>query len=262
MVSQILSPLLAGLFGALISAALSYVVRLRAKSREDLNRRKKVAQVNYLLLTDIVAAQVYVKEFVSKLAALIDIKTDGFGIEHAVAAKLAELMDPTDPELLGFSARKLAPFLNSIESTASRLAIPIGDLAEMPELTIYCYHRFITVAGRAKTGVEMIKGILADGEVKTLDAKALIALYQTYRNYANAAGVLRAAFAKTAEVSSAYSTFCLQRSYTAVQKEVLANLENDAKLTKARSAAEATRGAASVLSQDAVTADMPEVATT
>ena len=53
--------LLSGLIGALASAYLGYVVRIKVKERGDQEHRKAVAHVNFLQLTDFVASDFYLK---------------------------------------------------------------------------------------------------------------------------------------------------------------------------------------------------------
>src|SRR5579862_6565752 len=82
--------LISGLTGALVSAYLSYIVRLKAKAREDADERRRLAHVNFLMLTDSVGGNLYLKLFIDRIVQLYNVKLEGFDVSHAAAAFFAK----------------------------------------------------------------------------------------------------------------------------------------------------------------------------
>ena len=80
-----------------------------------------------------------------------------------------------------------------------------------------------------------------------LDASILHSAFLSYRAFADASGILRAAFKNASAVSDNYSFKCLTRSYTAIQKDVLSTFENSTQLEKAKKAAAETAEANTAL---------------
>ena len=70
-----------------------------------------------------------------------------------------------------------------------------------------------------------------------LDAAGVYSLFFAYKTYAETAGLLRAAFAKSAELSDKYTFFCLTRSYKETQKWFQKIFEQSEWLEKAKKVA-------------------------
>ena len=252
---QLLVALLSGTFGALISAFLSYHVRLRAKRREDTERKKKLALVHVLQLTNFVATDFYCTEVFKNIAKAGQIKTDkDFDLEHAISVFFSDAIAKADPGELAKVYQRLSPYLKAVAPSIDRFEVPAEDLSEMSEVTIYAYTRYIQLGDRLKSTAATLDSWLEKADPALLDSKTLLASYQTYRDFADAAGLLRTAFLASAGVPSAYGTHTLMRGYTAVQKEVARTFAGNQKLSKAEEAAAATRAAAVVVDERAADA--------
>ena len=229
--------LISGLVGALIAAFLSYMVRLRAKRQEDLEERKRLARVNFLLLTNAVAADQLMKNFVENMLKLANVKEEeGYGYSHAVVSLLASKIAEMEPEELEHVRLLARPFITSSVAAMDKFDVSQSDLGHMTETTIYTYHRYKTAAARLQTALEMLDGLIEKGNPKLLDAGVLHGAFTAYQSYADACGLLRAAFASSAEISSAYSYNCLVRSFKAAQSEVAASMAHSSKLELAKKA--------------------------
>ncbi len=261
---QLLVALLSGTIGALISAFLSYHVRLRAKRKEDSERKKKLALVHFLQLTNFVAADFYCTELVKNLAKAGWIKAEKeFDFEHELSVLLSDQIAKSDPAALTKAHQRLSPYLKGIAPSIDRFNVTAEDLSEMSEVTIYAYTRYVQLGDRLKAAATTIEHWLEKADPTLLDAKTILAAYQTYRDFADAAGVLRAAFVTNAGVTKAYSQRCLMRGYTAVQKEVARSFAVGQKLSNAEAAAAATRAASEVIEEragDATPASIPQAA--
>ena len=234
--------LLSGLIGALIAAFLSYKVRLRAKREEDLDARRRTAHVHFLSLTNTVAADHFLSDFSKRLLKLVPLKVEpGFDEAHAIAALLAPKLQALSKEELEQVRLIAKPYISSAAEGIQQVDVATSDLGHMTEVTIHAYHRYEIAVSRLKVAVELLDTLLEKGEAKAFDAKVLHGFYRTYRDHANAAGILRAAFRVSAGVSDDYAFKCLMRSFEATKADVQASFSNNSKLALAGKAFEAAR---------------------
>lgn len=232
--------LTSGLIGALIAAFLSYKVRLKAKCKEDEEERKRLALVNFLLLTDVVASDFFMKDFIDRLSKLSDFKAEGFGLSHAVAVFLASKIEASTDVDLSQARMLLKPFIASAITAIDKFEIRQRDLGHLSEVTIYAYHRHRAAGARLQTALAFFDVIAERGDAKLITASSLHSLFQTYRSYADSAGLLRAGLRKAGALSDAYSVQCLVRSFNAMRADTAAALEQNEKLALAKKAADAT----------------------
>jgi hypothetical protein len=242
--SQLLIALASGLVGALISAFLSYKVRLRAKAAEDADERRRIAHVNFLLLTDTVAADAFLQELAERLSKLLEPQPKGYGASHAVASFLAERIAAMTPEAFAELRSAIKPLLSATAQSLDKFEIKQSDLSRMSEVTIYSYHQYVTAVARLKIAVSVVEELLAADRPGQLDAATLHSLYLSYRAVADKAGLLRAAFRKSAALSEGYSLECLQRSYAAAKADARLSFEQSSKLELAKKAIQDTADAA------------------
>lgn len=229
--------ILSGLFGALVSAYLGYVVRIKVKERGDQEHRKAVAHVNFLQLTDFVASDFYLKEFLGRISKEYEPTSTDFTFSHKAAAFLASKIAPLESEALKQVHGLIKPFISISTDSMDRFALSQSQLAELEPDTVYVYNRYVTSSLRLKVSLTLIESLLEKGDHKLLDASILHGAFLSYRAFADASGILRAAFKRASGVSDDYSLQCLTRSYTAIQKDVCSSFENSSQLEKAKRAA-------------------------
>lgn len=243
--------LLSGLIGALVSAYLGYVVRIKVKERGDQEHRKAVAHVHFLQLTDFVASDFYLKEFLGRISKEYEPNSNDFALSHKAAAFLASKIAALESDALKQVHGLLKPIITVSTESMDRFTLSQDQLAELEPDTIYVYNRYVTSSLRLKTSLTLIESLLEKGDPKLLDASILHGVFLSYRTFADASGVLRAAFKHAAGVSDNYSFQCLTRSYTAIQKDVRSSFENSSQLEKAKKAATDTAEANAVVQGDA-----------
>ena len=229
--------LLAGLIGALISALLSYVVRLRAKRKEDEDERKRLALVNFLLLTNTVASDHLMKHTAGNMLKIAGVKAEeGFSHSHSVAGMLASKIVEMKPEELEHVHIIMKPFISAAVAAIDKFDVNQSDLGHMSEVTIYMYHRYKAAAMRLQTTLGLLDGVIEKKDPKLLDATVLHSVFTGYRAFADAAAILRAAFGRSAGVSDTHSVDCLIRSYKAMKSEIYDLSEDGSRLKKALAA--------------------------
>ncbi len=230
--------LISGLTGALLSAYLSYVVRLRAKAREDVDERRRQAHVYFIALTDVVGSNLFVKSFVEGMVKQYKLKLEGFDFSHVAATLFATKFAETEPDDRAH-IKMLTKGVVAMITESVKLDIDDSDLGRMNETAIYAYFRFQTATTRLKHSLLLIDSYFDSGTWKAGDAASLMnGIFRAFGTLAESAGVLRAALQVMAGLSSDYSTKCLVRSFNATQKETVASLAENSKLELARKAAQ------------------------
>lgn len=236
-----------GLVGALASAYLGYVVRIKVKERTDLQHRKSLAHVHFLILTDFVASDFYLKEFITRISKSSQTELTEFNFSHKAATFLASKFEDIEGDSLKQMCGLIKPFIDGATDSMGRFVLSQGELAELDPIVIYHYNRFMTSSMRLKVALEVTASIFEKGDSKLLDASILHGLFLSFRRFADASGILRTAFKNASAVSDSYSLQCLSRSYTAIQEDVKSSFENSTQLEKAKKAAAETAQANTVL---------------
>ena len=248
MIQTIAVALISGLIGALLSAYLSYLVRLKAKEREDASERKRVAQVHFLQLTDTMATYLYAESFAKIIAKAATVNDDlnAFSIkvcdEIAKAVNSMSELDVKKAQLVG------KPLLKVLRDSFDDLNVAVCDLGRMDEIAIFSYHRHRSAIARLNAILVSFESMLDIGDPKLLDAAGVYSLFFAYKTYAETAGVLRASFAKSAELSEKYTFFCLTRSYKETQKWLQKIFEQNRWFEQAQKAAQETYQTAASIS--------------
>ena len=249
--------LVSGLIGALLSAYLGYVVRIKVKEREDAKRQQKLAHVHFIQLTDFVASDFLMKEIVSRISAESKLMHEGFDLSHGIAAYLATNFSELKPDAIAQVRAVLKPTVAVAIDSMDKFLLAPTQLAELSSETVYFYNRYVTASLRLKAGLRLFETILDQENHKAIDASSLHSLFQSYRAFAYASGLLRAVFRSAAEVSEGYSLKCLQRSYQALQKDVREAFEDMSKLEKAKQIVDQTAEANIAVEMDAPQAARP-----
>lgn len=238
---------ISGLVGALASAYLGYVVRVKVKEKADREHRKTIAHVHFLSLTDFVAADFYLKEFLTRITKEAQPVSSEFSLSHKAAAFLASKIATIEDDSLKKIYDLIKPIVAISTESMDRFVLSQRELAELDPNVVYFYNRYITSSLRLKTSLALISSLLEKGDPKLLEASILHGAFLSYRAFADASGMLRAAFKNASAVSDDYSFKCLTRSYSAIQKDVFSVFENNTQLEKAKNAAAETADADTAL---------------
>lgn len=242
--------LISGLTGALGSAFLSYWVRVKVKERDEEKRQRKLAHVYFVQLTDFVAADFLMKEVVNKAMADTELKGPEFELSHGVAALLASRFSALDQESRIEIRNSLKPALTVVCESVDKVFLSPAQLADLSQDTVYFYHRYSSASIRFKTSSRTFLSLLDGDASNSFDAATLHSLFQSYRAFADASGVLRAAFRSSANISDEASVRYLKRSYTVLQKEIQEAFESQTKLDKAKQIVGKTADANLVIGKD------------
>lgn len=246
-----------GLVGALLSAYLSYVVRIKVKERDEQKRQRKLAHVHFIQLTDFVASDLLMKEIINRITAESKLENQDFERSHGIAAFLASKFSELEQDAVAQIRAVLQPTLVVVTESMDKFMLAPAQLAELSSDCVYFYNRYVAASLRLKVGLKLLETLLEQGNPTAIDASALHSLFQAYRAFADASGVLRTAFRGAAALSENYSLKCLQRSYQALQKDVREVFDNMSKLEKAKQIVHQTAEASIVIERDAPQAEPP-----
>lgn len=226
--------LVSGLVGALLTAFLSYMVRLRVREKEDETRQKRLAYVYFIQLTEVFASDLIIKEISEKVNESLGIKEKGVGLSHAAAVYFAEQLSKVKPEDLKAIRALFKPFLTYICESLEKVTLPAAQLSELPQDSVYFYNRYMMKAQQFRTSVQLLEGALDDGDTKLLSAEMLNGVFAAYQGAAEASGLLRAAFMTYGSISSSISHAALARSYKFWKEEIAKSASQTSKLEAAK----------------------------
>jgi hypothetical protein len=210
--------LVSGLIGALLSAYLSYVVRLKAKEREDADERKRLARMYFLQLTDTVSTYLYAENITKVVVNSAGAADNVNALSMRVCREIAKTINSMSVEDVAKAQVGAKPLLKVLRDSFGDLNVATEDICRMDEVAIFSYHRHRSAIARLNATLVSFEAMLDIGDPKLLDAAGVYSLFFAYKTYAETAGILRAGFSKSAELSEKYAFFCLTRSYRENQK--------------------------------------------
>lgn len=235
-----------GLVGALATAYLSYVVRVKVQERAKRERQKAMALVYFLRLTDFVAADFYLNEFCSKLKKIYDAGSNEIEFSHKVVIEIANAIESLDAEAVKQLQDVLKPAIAAFVDSIDKFTIPMKSLIDLDTSAIATYSRFQKTSSRLKAYLLLAGTLTEKGNVAALEASTLNSAFLAFRAFAQDSGILRATFKRIAGISDESSTGCLIDSYAAIQKDVYTQLENKAQLQNVKIAASKTAAPTSI----------------
>jgi hypothetical protein len=242
--------LISGLAGAFVTAMLSFVVRLKAKEREDIDERRRRAHVVFLSLTDVVGAHLYVRFWIERVVKSLALELNGYDVSHACIAYISKWMADPDHKDRKQLALLVTPIFSALASGVDEVRFGDGELGRMSEVTIYSYHRYRNAGSQMRIAVSVFEKLVsADSWQMELASGVMHSAVRAYTKMSEAAGILKATLEDMAGVSPDYAKRCLVRSYKAAHNEVSGALEQNAKLDLARKASQEA-AAADVLGLD------------
>lgn len=226
--------LVSGLVGALVSAYLSYLVRLKVREKDDIARQRRLAYVYFIQLTEVFASDLIIKEIAGKVNESMGGKEKGIGLSLSAAVHLAEQVSKLKAEDVKIIRATLKPFFAYLCESLDKVTIPAAQLSELPQDSVYFYNRYMMKAQQFKTAVRLLEGALDDDDLKLLSAETLSGVFTAYQGAADASGLLRAAFISYGGISSATSQAALVRSYKFWKEEIAKSLSQTSKLDAAK----------------------------
>lgn len=225
--------ILSALGGGLLSAGLSFVVRIVAEDRAAKKQRKRSAEAAFIQLTDVVATSHIIREYTEAVAAVYaDSGGDGT-MSYKVAIYAAELMTANEGEML----EQITPLIRSYSASSTammeRLSIGFTDLANLPSTTIFLYGQWASAAHRFHDALEQLLLIADAGKIEKMNGQFIHATYLTYTMYVKACRLLSASYSIAAELPDQYGIACLKRSYNEQKTQIAEIMQHHNGLTKA-----------------------------
>lgn len=232
--------LVSGLIGALLTAFLNYKIRQRISKEEEAKKKKALAHVYFLQLTDSVAAQFLLKNIFEKLSPHFEnLKSElcgggeKFDVDHAISAFLANALIKLDKSKTQ-QLRIIVPFLELIDNFLDKVFLSEEKLAELPQESVYFYNRYMRFTYQLKVNLAFIKTAIENDNLKILDEKVIHGMWINLKRYFSAAGVLRAAFIQYGGINVDYAFRALCRSYDEFRKEFAQSFIDSPKLDEAK----------------------------
>lgn len=196
------------------------------------------------------ASDLLAKEIINRITAESKLKDQEFDLSHGVAAFFASKFSKLEQDTVAQIQGVLKPILAVTTESIDKFILPPAQLSELSSDTVYFYSRYITASLRLKASLRLFEVLLEPCNFKAIDASAFHSIFQAYRGFAEASGILRASFRSVAAVSDDYSLKCLLRSYAAQQKDLRDIFDNMPKLEKARQVIQQTAEANIVVESD------------
>lgn len=243
--------LASGLFGALTSAVLSYLVRVKARAREVRERKRSIAYVHFLQLTEFVAIDFFLKQMFGKMLEDQEAGDPDLEWSHRIAAFIENQALEVSEEQLHDIYETAEPLAISVGKNLDIFELSLMERADLDRDTLYHFQRFQAAAAGLRTAMGMIGKGVESGDRKLLSAATVHAVYESYRRFSDTAGILRAAFAKSAVLPDEESLQCLVRSYEQIKKDTFDSLSNQSKLKRAAEMVRETPDANNAINPDA-----------
>ncbi len=226
--------LLSGLFGAILTAILSYFVSIKIKENKDNKRKKQRAFVHFIQLTDMVARDFILKEIVNNMSKDFETNEDEFSFEHIVAVYLSDQLKKIDDETKEELMFLINPLIDQAVKSIDRVYLSPEQLAELPQDTIFCYNRYVAKAMQIKSTLTSFESTLQLKKFSSFGTDFLYAALLTYKDFAKSAGILRASFVKFGAISDEYALAALRRSYEVQMEDINSSMAHTTKFKKAK----------------------------
>jgi hypothetical protein len=199
------------------------------------------------MLTDMMASDFFLKEFCEKILKDLEPGQKDFELSHKVATLIATKIKDIDSEVLKTAHLVGKPIISASIDSMNKFSLSQTQLSELEPDTVYVYGRYSTAWDRLKAAITVLEKIMESGDAQRIDASLIHSTFVSFRSFADAGGLLRAAFKQSAGLSDAYSFACLTRSYTAVKKDMASSFEHTSKLERAKAAVALTPEAESAI---------------
>ncbi|MCK0715648.1 hypothetical protein ACFO0U_00845 [Chromohalobacter sarecensis] len=233
------STIISGLIGALISAALSYIVRIKLENRSKGIEQKKQAYVYLVSVSEIIATNVVVKSFIT---TLIDDETKrklstaekDFEASHAICALLANHLKDVSDENISELGLKNAPkyFTPLIESTKESKLTP-EQLSKLPKNTVYTCHQFQKSLGHILQITAMWTSYIEDGDRFWVTPEGLHDHWTTITRFLNQAEATRISLVKYGAATPGEAEKLLEKQVKEIHETIWARFQNSSPLAAA-----------------------------
>lgn len=191
--------LLSGLIGALVSAALGFVVRLVLDKRAQREAERKLAYVYLVRVSDIVAidvaARVVAKIFLPAEAEKELMSADGsFEVAHKICAMLAEQLKKLDADAVKNdpALRVIPRWTKSVVDAVKQSQLTPEQLSKLPREAVFASNRFQGAQTYAAQVVDLWGALFENGESYWATAEGLHDQWTAVVRFTEAARLLRA----------------------------------------------------------------------
>jgi hypothetical protein len=222
--------LISGLVGALISAALSYFVRLALDHRTLRIAERRLAYVYLVRVSEVVAMDQTCRIVVNVLmpsgaAEKLKSATGSFGPSHKVSAMLADMMRaaPLDKLREDATYRAIPRFVKAQIESAKEVKLSAEQLAKLPKEVVYESNRFLAHHAHVMQVLEMWGAFFEHGEDGWISAEGIHDQWLALVRYIESAkrlrgGLVAAGAATPSEASELVKRQLSQMLGLAVQK--------------------------------------------
>ncbi|SDG27152.1 hypothetical protein SAMN05216571_1084 [Onishia taeanensis] len=233
------STLISGLIGALISAALSYIVRIRLENRSKDIEQKKQAYVYLVRISEIIATHVVAKSFIKSMIddeakRRLSTAEEDFEASHAICALLAHHLKDVSDEKISEIGLKNAPryFTPLIDSTKeSRLTTE--QLSKLPKNTVYTCHQFQKSLDQILQLAAMWTSYIEDGDRLWVTPEGLYDHWTTLQRFIKQAQDTRISLVQYGAATPGEADKLLEKQVKEIDEAVSARFENSSPLAAA-----------------------------
>ena len=232
----LLISILSGLFGALISAFLSFKVRVIAQNKIKKDLEHRIAYVYVSQLSFLVAANAWLQSFFEKIEAQVDtpIPENEFTFSHAISIIFEDMIRENNSH----SYENIVGFEGLVELHIDNLTktyLTFEQQAELPKDALIFYQRYEKKLKNVVVIIKQFSSYLSNKEqFLKLDA---IQIYQAIENiklFLDSAGLLRTAMIMFGKINQAEANLMLEQQLQTIEKDILIAGENKVQLSKAR----------------------------
>lgn len=232
----LLISILSGLFGALISAFLSFKVRVIAQNKMKKDLEHRIAYVYVSQLSFLVAANARLQSFFEKIEARVDtpIPDNEFTFSHAISIIFEEVIRESDcstyDNIVGFEA-----LVELHIDNLTKTYLTYEQQAELPKDALIFYQHYEKKLKSVVVIIKQFSSYLSDKkQFLKLDATQIYQAIENIKQFLDSAGVLRAAMIKFGKINQAEANLILEQQLQAIEKDILVAGKNKEQLSKAR----------------------------
>jgi hypothetical protein len=237
--------IISALLGALLSAALSFAVRLVLDRRAQRDTERRLAYVYLVRVSELVAVDIVVRSvlklYVSTDAQKSLTSTDGsYEPSHKICVMLADMLSKQTPEVLGKSpsTAALPHYLKSMLEVTAESRLPPDQLAKLPKEAVFACHQFQNHHRFVGTVVEMWIAFFEDGDSSWVNAEGIHDQWRAIARFTEQAHKVRTALVRYGAATPDQATKLLSAQVSEIHESVVAKFVDKPKLLAAVAAAQ------------------------
>ncbi|MDT8895237.1 hypothetical protein RSO41_11295 [Halomonas sp. I1] len=235
-ISTLFISVLSGLCGALISAYLSYRIRMLVQKKDKRESETRLAYVYVVQLSFILAVDAWLRSFIGKLESQIDepIPEGEFEFSHAVSVLIEDMIRNSETETFE-KLQDIEKFSDQFIENLTRTYLSNDQQAELPKQTVIFYQRYEQNLKGVVSTIKLFSSYLSSNELKKLlDSAQIQSAIDSVQSLFRSAGILRAAMIEYGGIGKDEATFILESQYKAFENDVVKGFENKLKIEKAK----------------------------